>query len=85
MPASPHVKTPKRANIVKQSVKAKKDGLNGHTHEGPAEADPEHDYHEIQSNEIEALKSIYMDEYEHVKREGAWNVRKSATNGNTLQ
>ena len=32
------------------------------------------EYQEIQEQEIMVLKSIYMEDYEHVERAGAWNV-----------
>lgn len=32
------------------------------------------DYETIQRDEVEVLKSIFMDDYEHVEKTGAWNV-----------
>lgn len=32
------------------------------------------DYGKIQRDEVEVLKSIFMDDYEHVETTGAWNV-----------
>lgn len=32
------------------------------------------DYDKIQKDEVEVLKSIFMDDYEHVETTGAWNV-----------
>lgn len=32
------------------------------------------DYEKIQRDEVEVLKSIFMDDYEHMETAGAWNV-----------
>lgn len=32
------------------------------------------DYDKIQRDEVEVLKSIFMDDYKHVETTGAWNV-----------
>lgn len=32
------------------------------------------DYDKVQRDEVEVLKSIFMDDYEHVETAGAWNV-----------
>lgn len=32
------------------------------------------DYDKVQRDEVEVLKSIFMDDYEHVETTGAWNV-----------
>lgn len=32
------------------------------------------DYDKIQRDEVEVLKSIFMDDYEHVETTGVWNV-----------
>jgi hypothetical protein len=32
------------------------------------------DYQQIQKDELEVLKSVFMDDYEHVEKHGAWNV-----------
>lgn len=37
-------------------------------------AAPSLDYSKVQEDEIEALKSIFMDDYEAVEAVGAWNV-----------
>lgn len=32
------------------------------------------DYDKIQRDEVEVLRSIFMDDYEHVETTGVWNV-----------
>jgi len=32
------------------------------------------DYQQIQKDEIEVLKSVFMEDYEHIERASAWNV-----------
>lgn len=43
-------------------------------------------YMEIQRDEIEALRSIYMEDFEEEEiKTGAWNVGDSISNSNMLQ
>jgi hypothetical protein len=34
------------------------------------------DYKQVQKDELEVLQSVFMDDYEHVERHGAWNVSR---------
>lgn len=40
----------------------------------PSTPAPLQEYKQIQDDEVEALKSIFMDDYQHVQKSGAWNV-----------
>ena len=40
----------------------------------PKPPQPTLDYNEVQQNEVEVLKSIWMDDYKPVVKMGAWNV-----------
>jgi hypothetical protein len=65
---------PARQGPAKVKAKKKDNPKIDITPAGPSSGDHVQDYQEIQANEVEALKAIYMDDYEHVDTGSAWNV-----------
>lgn len=63
-----HKRTPSTATPVKN---VKRNSVNTPS---MAPAIATLDYDKVQRDEVEVLKSIFMDDYEHVETAGAWNV-----------
>lgn len=50
----------------------------GRPAQDPASAQPSEALAQIQDDEREVLKAIYMDDYEEVEAKGSWGVRNSS-------
>lgn len=74
-PNAPPPPTAKASNSADASVTPLKKG--GVEVSPPAAADtpnPLQEYKQMQDDEVEVLKSIFMEDFKHVEKAGAWNV-----------
>lgn len=72
--SKPHSKPTGATSSPAQNAPLHKPALAPPKSPQPLPPKPSLDYKEVQQNEVEVLKSIWMDDYKPVVKMGAWNV-----------